>query len=86
MVYPTINLGGTTGQSLMVDLFAAISAIDVARAKLRDTAPHGRDYPNGDIDQAIAEHHNRMKRLADVHSELKLQTLNICGQPDSRKR
>ena len=44
MTYPTINMNGTSADSLLAGLCDAMGAIREAQAKLQTTQPNGRDY------------------------------------------
>lgn len=86
MICPTIHLNGSAGQVLMDDIFAAIAAIDMAQSTLRTCGPNGRDYPNGGIEVAVAQHRGRLQRLIDVANELEDMATNIAEQCDKRRR
>jgi hypothetical protein len=74
IVVPTVHLGGTSGNELMLKNFDAFSAVCDAIAKVQDAAPHGRDYPNGSESamRATSEHARRLKALEAVKAELQV--------------
>lgn len=70
---PTIHPNGSGRAALYSGYEAAVLALDVAIDAAAQTAPHGRDYyPQGDeaIDEAVAEHQDRLRKLHAVKEEL----------------
>jgi hypothetical protein len=86
MIFPTLHLGGSAGSSLIYDLLEAKLAVGAAIDKLQDAAPNARDYPEGSFEQAVAEHADRVRRLASVGHELRELAENISEQRDKRNR
>jgi hypothetical protein len=82
MTYPTIHMNGTDARDLLAGYTEAIAALNAAFDKLNQTAPHGRDYyPQGDdaINQAIAEHSERQRKVYQVLKELELLAGHVWG-------
>jgi hypothetical protein len=86
MIFPTLHLGGSAGVSLVYELIEAKLAVGSAVDALQDTAPNARDYPEGNFEQAVAEHADRVRRLASVGHELRELAENISEQRDKRNR
>lgn len=66
---PTVHLNGTSREELIRQLQQAVTALMEAHYALENAAPHGRDYyPQGEgaIQQAIAEHRERLMKLGDI--------------------
>jgi hypothetical protein len=70
MILPTINRNGTADFVLIEQLANASNAISTAIEQLNECAPHGRDYPNGSLNEAVAEHETRRKTLQSMADEL----------------
>ncbi len=73
LAIPAIHLNGTSAERLILALCRASTAIDDAYAKVKLTAPNGRDYYTQGVktmEQAEREHHSRLTRLDAVKDEL----------------
>lgn len=70
MKKPSLSINGTSAKSLLDGYLEARKALRVATNVLRDTWPHARDYPQEDWPVAVAEHEDRLRRLASVYKEL----------------
>lgn len=84
---PSVHLNGTSQEELERQLREAASAIATAVEKLRQAAPHGRDYyvQEGDaLAKAQAEHWSRVERLENVGQELLEVYEAIVFGPDQR--
>ncbi len=80
MRIPTIHMNGTSAERLIEDLCNASAAIDTAYGALKQTAPNGRDYyPQGPdaLHEATKEHHDRLRRLDAIKSEIDQLTVAI---------
>ena len=80
MTLPTIHLNGTSKEQLVAALCSASYALDNAYAKLKETAPNGRDYyPQGQdaMPRARKEHDDRMRRLDGIKDEIDEMALAI---------
>jgi hypothetical protein len=87
MTIPTIHLNGTAAQDLFAALEEAHIAILDAEAKLRATAPNGRDYyvqgPEA-LYKAQDEHYARCQKLAEVRGDLIALMEGIADQKAAR--
>ena len=73
MIAPRVHLNGTSKASLLHAIRDASTAIRNATDKLRDTAPHARDYyviGTEAYPQARKEYETRLKRLHETNDEL----------------
>jgi hypothetical protein len=73
LAIPTVHLNGTGKDDLLEALEVAYSVLGEAYRALKRTAPNGRDYyvqPAGALEQAVSEHHARLKAVDDVRSQL----------------
>jgi len=75
MVYPTINLNGTTAAVLLEQYRQASTMVCEAIAAVVRTEPNGRDYldPSGDgrlLNAAQFEHSARMRALQGVYRDM----------------
>lgn len=87
MITPRLNLNGTSAASLMEGYNVAIQALRVARDKLQESAPHGRDYqssPIADYPLAVAEHLVRVQSIEHVMNELVVLAENVYNQQRRR--
>jgi hypothetical protein len=77
MILPSIHINGTSRGDLFDRYMDAMMAVEAAIDAVAKTWPHGRDYyPQGDdaLQQAQAEHQDRLKRLHAVALELNTLT------------
>lgn len=87
MITPRLNLNGTSAASLMEGYNVALQALRVAREKLHEAGPHGRDYqtlPEGDYKLAVTEHTARVQSINRIIDELIELAENVYGQHTSR--
>lgn len=73
LIVPTVHLNGSGKKNLTENLKECWAAVDNAINVLRVNGPHGRDYyvqPEGALEEAIAQHRARMKKLEEVQAEL----------------
>lgn len=70
---PTLNMNGSTGNSLLWDIGNAIQAINAAYDAMSKCHPHGRDY------QTAPDSADAYTRAAEEHRS-RLQTLTEVGQ------
>ena len=92
MRFPSIHMNGTGFKTLNEEYRTAYNAVDGALKALQKVTVHGRDYyiQQGDAaSEAYAEHHERLRALEKVKSELTTIILNIYdqhkGYSDSRR-
>lgn len=87
LAVPTIHMNGTSAQSLLDDICAALDAIRTAEDAMRKVTPNGRDYyPQGEnaILEALRQHANRLHNLHAVHNELEEIAEAIVARKVSR--
>lgn len=74
--YPTIHLNGSCADTLYNDLKEAYQALETAIDKVRQTAPHGRDYyvkeDQDSFKNARIQYENRMNVLNTIAEDLAL--------------
>lgn len=73
LAIPSVHANGTSKGALIQQLSDAWDALEAARTALRQAAPNGRDYyPQGPdaIEQATAQHLDRLRRIDGVQDEL----------------
>lgn len=83
LLVPTININGTSKESLFQNYLSALHAVEAARDALHDCAPHGRDYQTaaaGAYLEARKQHVLRLGKLESVISELMQILLSIQDQ------
>jgi hypothetical protein len=69
LVVPSVNLNGSSAQSLAEQYAAAHAALEAARGALYGIV-HPRDYPNGDWAQARAAMDARIRDLNTMVDEV----------------
>ena len=79
VVVPIIHMNGDNPRTLVVALEDTFDAVSHAIEALRQTAPNGRNfYPQpGLMDEAIAQHNTRMRRLQEVRDSLEAEAMAI---------
>ena len=81
MEIPTINrLSGTQPSDLLERYIAAKKAVEEAIKALSSVWPHGRDYQQGSIRQAMHEHAERCRHMRQVSAELETIAEGIVNQ------
>lgn len=71
MILPTIHLNGSSPHRLAEGYTIAALALDGAIARLRETAPNGRDYlANWELSEACTEHADRVALLLRARADL----------------
>lgn len=82
MIYPKVNINGTSAADLQDQYVIAWRAIREAIEAVADATPHGRDYQlNPDEYQgARDEHYERIVKLKAVEQELFDIALNVSEQ------
>ena len=70
MIAPTINLNGDEKQTLLDPVVAAMIAVSDATRAVRAIAPNGRNYPNGDVQEALSELLEIVAQMEDIQREL----------------
>jgi hypothetical protein len=85
LVNPTVNLTGSTAQSLVDDIIKVINSLRDAEKAMAWATPHGRDYKDFD-DWRLARDawHDRRNAVAAMMSELEEYAYAIAMQ-DTRK-
>ena len=84
---PTVNLNGSSPDSLRDAYDDAIAHVSSALTALYDAAPNGRDYQTapGAFEAARREHERRVLALRDVQAELGAIRDDIQDQIDERE-
>ena len=90
MQYPTININGTDGDTLIEEHFAAIEALEQALIVMRRITVHGRDYPptrasSSGAGDAYREHHKRLADVTLAKEQLKMIHNYLVEQQAERK-
>lgn len=88
LTVPTVHIGGTSFDGLMIPLHDAAHAVREAITALRECDPHGRDYYlQGEkaINIAISEHLSRTSRLQSVLEELQSLMEAVHKQTPDRR-
>ena len=81
MEIPTINrLSGTQPSDLLESYIAAKKAVEEAIKALSGVWPHGRDYQQGSIRQAIHDHAERCRQLRQISAEIETIAEGITNQ------
>lgn len=80
MIFPTVHINGTSGQSLMDKLTDAEMVIHEAIKKVSETCPNERDYPGGGFHMAVNEHTARVQKLTEVAKELDRLFMGVLDQ------
>jgi hypothetical protein len=80
MIFPTINLNGTSADELIAQQQAIWEAADRLLTAMRAATPHGRDYPNPvDWSAAGAAHMERVQAVAAIMNLAKTTAQHIMG-------
>ena len=82
---PTVNLNGTSKDSLLGDYLAIRNALNAAEMAFREATPHGRDYqtvPAGDAKASRAREafHERRAILRAMAAEIEAVAIAINEQ------
>ena len=86
MIFPRINLNGTSEQTLLKECRSAYDAVVTAREKLSAMTVHGRDYQTypdlgrKEFCMAQNEHFQRLEKLRSVEKELADLYANLSDQ------
>jgi hypothetical protein len=88
---PILNINGSSPETMVKDILAALNALNNASAAIAMTAPHPRDWQtaqDGDALFAMArdQHRARLYRLGVIHAELERIGLSIQEQADKRTK
>jgi hypothetical protein len=88
---PILNINGSSPETMVKDILAALNALNNASAAIAMTAPHPRDWQtaaDGDALFAMArdQHRARLYRLGVIHAELEAIGISIQDQADKRAR
>jgi hypothetical protein len=70
VIAPTLNLNGDDKQTLLNPVVAAMIAVSDATRAVQAIAPNGRNYPNGDVQEALSELLEMVAQLEDIQREL----------------
>lgn len=70
MIPPTINLNGDEKQNLLDPVVAAMLAVSDAIRAVQAIAPNGRNYPSGDVQEALSEQLEIVCQMEDIQREL----------------
>lgn len=84
-VFPTIHLGGTSGEALQVAWRDAYAALGEALRKLSDCCPNGRDYypqPAGAFEAAVNQYRHHADAIRDAQSYLLKLHEHVDGVED----
>jgi flavin-binding protein dodecin len=82
VVFPTVNLNGTSKESLENGYWTALSHVQETIHKLRLCTPHGRDYqtvPETEYRKAQKQHENWMKMLDKIENDLTAITEHLVS-------
>lgn len=80
LVYPVVNLNGTSRDELVAQNEAARVAVRAALEAVNAAAPHGRDYQTaapGRYQLARAQHKARVTALQELQFELTMLAENL---------
>jgi hypothetical protein len=81
MEIPNVNrLSGTQPADLLESYIAAKRAVEEAVKALSSVWPHGRDYQQGSIRNAMHEHAERCRQLRQISAELETIAEGIVNQ------
>lgn len=86
MQFPTINLNGTDATSLLSRYVILHQHLTNALRAMEDAAPHGRDYPQGGLNQAVEEMTTRYQSLTEIIRDVSDLMGNIDDQQLIRER
>lgn len=89
MIYPQININGTSALELSQQQLAVIATADALLKALRAAAPHGRDYqtcPAGTYEKARAQHDRIIQAVVEVSDAAEMLALDIQEQAAARSR
>ena len=87
MRFPTIHLNGTSYTALHTEYMEAYEAVRAAIDALQKVTVHGRDYyvqEGNAASEAYAEHHERLRALEKVKSDLEKIIINLINQKETR--
>lgn len=88
ITFPVVHLNGTSKEELVKQMDDAYDAINNAFETLKKAAPNGRDYyvrdNEGHLDRAVAEHQDRLRRLASVMNECEAIAMAIEDEETQR--
>ena len=82
---PTVNLNGTSRESLIADRMAAMDAIYQAIEATRKLLPHGRDYP-GNAEQYHADrdlHVQRIMAMSKIMEDIGQEALALSREGET---
>lgn len=88
MIFPQLNLNGTSADALVEQTAHARRALTNALHILQEAEPHRRDYFTaalGAYGDAREEHVNRLKKIQSVLDDLQQIEMNVRGQRDERR-
>lgn len=88
---PVININGSSPETMVKDIMAALKALRLASDAVAKTAPNPRDWQtvkDGDERCRVASDHHRarMRMLQILHEELQAIGIGIQDQQDARRR
>jgi hypothetical protein len=88
---PILNINGSSPETMVKDILAALNALNDAAKAVAETAPHPRDWQtatDGDslFTMARDQHRARLYRLGVIHAELEAIGLSIQEQADRRAK
>jgi hypothetical protein len=88
---PVVNINGSSPETMVEDISAALSALHLAKEAVAKTAPHPRDWQtvkDGDAlcRVASAHHRARMRVLDILFEELQAIGIGIQDQQSARRR
>jgi hypothetical protein len=88
---PILNINGSSPETMIDDICAALHALNEAAYVVAKTAPHPRDWQtaaDGDALFAMArdQHRARLYRLGVIHAELEAIGLSIQDQAHARAK
>ena len=86
LIPPTLNLNGTSAQTLIDQYCDASEAVKTAIAELIRAIPHGRDYPPFEIGPAREAFNDRIRVLQQIATDLEDVALSVHQQHQTRNR
>lgn len=88
IIFPQVNLNGTSAEALLRQYTQAADAIRVAVNAFVDAAPHGRDYqtlPDGAYERARAEHRQHLIHLDAALAYAEAVANSIINPEETRR-
>lgn len=78
MIYPQVNINGTSAEELIAQQVAVINAADALLSALRQAMPHGRDYQTHKDPTAYVLARGEAESRYYTAQKLKIEAENIA--------